>query len=182
MTRRESRLVSAGELAKVLAISRPTLRRMIRRYRKFPIETKGGRGRRYQFDPRKVTTFLEDRRAEESRRLGAGEFTPAQELAKVRAERERRKLDIETGSLIEAADLRQVLGDAVSRLGKFLDGLPASLAPLNLPPDAVRDVRRHLEEGRRAFVHNIVKLWTETPNEPEPDGEIVPFERPGGAS
>jgi phage terminase Nu1 subunit (DNA packaging protein) len=176
----ERLLVNKTELAReVLDCSLPTLAALMAKYQDFPVEVEGANGREYQFDAHRVTAFLKEKRAEEKRR-GAEQselltqfklsldpggdaetgLTPAQELSLVRATRERRKLEIESGLLLQTSDVRQVLTSALSRLGKFMDALPSQLGRAhNLPEEVTAAMRKRLDEQRTTFVRDLEAMF-----------------------
>lgn len=143
------------QLAQVLNCSSPTLDRLINRYSDFPIERKGEKGVDYVFNVNDVKAFLDDECAKEIKeresaidlltglkldRPGAvqeGDITPAGQLALVRAERERRKLQQEAGLLVDVASLRRDLQPVFTALGQFLRGMPRRMGSRFNLPDSV---------------------------------------------
>lgn len=171
--------VNKKELAKLLSVSLPTLDKLIDRYPDFPIAERGQNGVGYKFRVAEVVPFLRERREVEERAavermslldeldLGldpatpsrTGALTPAQKLATVRAERERRKLFAEAGFLVDVSELRHVLTGTLQHLARALDGLPNRLQRrFNLPVEVADAMRAEIEEIRRALHKELTSL------------------------
>jgi phage terminase Nu1 subunit (DNA packaging protein) len=170
-------LVNKRELARrVLKCSLPTLNELIERYPDFPVTRPGSNGVEYQFDASAVVAFLSDRREQENREAAqrndlfshfslpiddiapeeARGLSPAQRQSLARARLAERKLAMESGLLLPAAETRQVAQVAFGRLGKMLDGLPSQLGrEFNLPEEVVRSMRARLDDFRRQAVGEI---------------------------
>ena len=160
-------MLNKRELAKEIDCSLPSLNRLIERYDDFPIEEPGSNGVGYKFDAAAVSEFIETKRvAEESalearldllsdlnlspdRDIPAG-LTPSQELAKVRAVGERRKIQREDGLLIDTATLSMRLSGVFQHFSQYLDGLPDRMGRrFNLPDEVVEALRSELNDERR---------------------------------
>jgi len=169
--------VNKRELARrILSCSLPTLNDLIERYNDFPVLERGSNGVEWKFDANAVVEFLARKREEERRQseersdlfrqfsLPIDEIAPDEarglsptqrgQLAKARLAE--RKLAIESGLLLQAAETRQVIQVALARLGKSLDGLPTQLGrEFNLPEEVVRSMRGRLDDFRRGTVAEL---------------------------
>lgn len=163
-----------AELADVLGVSLPTLDRLIKRYDDFPVAERGSNGRAYVFLVEDVKTFLDGKRAEEeeaaARHLdllqdlqgsptdddAPARMSPAQELALAKAERERRKLRLEAGYLIDTATFRQALLPVFMELGQFIQGQPARIGRrFNLPAEVIDAMTAENADELRRFVDKM---------------------------
>lgn len=173
-------IVNKRELARqILECSLPTLDALIERFPDFPIERGGTHGVEYAFDAAAVTEFLQGKRDEDKRAAAqrkelfsqfslpidaiAGEeaavLSPSQRAALAKARLVEHRLAVESGLLLHATDVRQVLRTAVSALGRFVDTLPGQLGRRhNLPDEVVRALRDQMDEARRLFVRDLRAL------------------------
>ena len=170
-----SAFVNKKELAKIMDVSLPTLDRLIDRYDDFPIEQKGGNGQDYSFHAKEVKTFLDGQRALEEKSLadradllldlnialpghedGGTGITPNQELSLVRAERERRKLQRESGLLVDIASIRQLMTPVFVNLGQFMTNVPGRLGKrFNLPAEVVDAMSDEMADELRRVVAKL---------------------------
>jgi len=144
------------ELARILDCSLPTLDRLIDRYDDFPVQQRGTNGREWVFIVEDVKAYVEAKRTEEEAALterfdllrdlqvdapdgdGQNKITPNQELALVRAERERRALRRDAGMLVDTATMHQKLAPVMAALGQFMQGIPGRMGRrFNLPSEVV---------------------------------------------
>lgn len=176
-------IVNKRELARqILKCSLPTLNDLIERYPDFPVELRGSNGVEWQFDAARVTKFLEDQREAEQRDSvarselfkqfslpideiagdEAAGMSPTQRAALARARMAERKLALESGFLLQAAETRQALQTTLARFGKFLDGLPAELGrQFGLPDDVTVAMRSRIDEQRRQIVRELQAFLTQ---------------------
>lgn len=181
-------VVNKKELAKVMGVSLPTLDRLIDRYDDFPIKQKGGNGQDYSFNAKKVKAFLKKQRAIEEKNLadradllldlnivlpgheeGGPGITPNQELALVRAERERRKLKQEAGFLVDTASIRQQMTPVFVGLGQFMTNMPGRLGKrFNLPVEVVDAMGDEMADELRRVVAKLEKVIARQHDEDEP--------------
>ncbi len=173
--------VNKRELARrVLNCSLPTLDDMLERWPDFPILRRGSNGVEWEFDAHKVVAFIRGKREESEREKersaeffqqfslpiddiagDAKEMTPAQRVQLAQARIKERELAIESGLLVNTAELRQDLTALFARLGKFLDQLPARVArDHNLPDEVIRAMRSNIDEQRRVFVRDMQRIFT----------------------
>lgn len=177
--------VNKGELAKLLRCSIPHVDALMERYAEFPVVSRGDKGQAWEFDAAEVGEFLAARRAEEEAEAeersaalntlqlpGFGKSTAAgssahQDLAAVRAERERMKLAQEAGFLVSTSDLRMKLGDMMGRLQTGLRGIPSELRRRHgLPEDVERSCRTMMDEQLDKLVTDLQRDLLAAP-EPE---------------
>jgi phage terminase Nu1 subunit (DNA packaging protein) len=173
-------LVNKRELARrVLDCSLPTLDDMLDRWVDFPIEARGSYGVEWRFDPVKVVAFIrqkkrEDEQAAQERSALFAQFTlpidevagdeakgmtPTQRAQLAQARIRERQLAIESGLLVNTAELRQDLTTVLARFGRFLDQLAGRVASdHNLPPDVARAMKGTIEEQRRVFVRDMQRV------------------------
>lgn len=90
-----------------------------------------------------------------------GEQTAAQRLKNAQAAREEDKLRQARRELVEAEEMRMVLGTMLAHLGKGLDGLPDTLVRrLGLQEEAGETIREQVDDLRRAMVNDLQVLLT----------------------
>lgn len=76
-----------------------------------------------------------------------------------RAERERLKLEQETGSLIPAADVESVTAEVMKTLAQTLDTLPDVLErDAGISGEAVQIVQRVIDSARESMYSDVVRL------------------------
>lgn len=177
----ERLLVNKRELARqILNCSLPTLNDLIDRYPDFPVETRGSNGIEWQFDAHAVVEFLQGKREADQRDSAARaelfrQFTlpiddvageeakslaPSQRLALARTRIVENKLAREAGLLVPTSEVRQNLAPALTRLMRFVDGLPRAIGSrFNLPEEVVAAMRNQLDDQRRELVAELDRAF-----------------------
>lgn len=167
----ERRIVGKKQLCEILEWSRMKLDRRLEEDAAFPVETRGDQGGGWGFDVDAVRAYLEP---EEDREEVAEDLaTPAGQAARAElTARQRRdlaqaqlhedKLRRLRGELVEAAELRMVLSEAVSRTSTALNSLADALQRrLNLPDTALPVIRQEIDEARRQLVAGLRNVRTD---------------------
>ena len=84
---------------------------------------------------------------------------PRDRLDHYRAERERLRLEQETGSLIPAAEVESVTAEAMKTLAQTLDTLPDVLErDAGISGEAVQIVQRVIDSARESMYSDVVRL------------------------
>jgi phage terminase Nu1 subunit (DNA packaging protein) len=167
-------IVNKGQLADIIGCSVPHVDALMKRYPEFPVIKQGNKGVGWEFDANAVRDFLAARRAEEDAAAAAAAerrdqlrlpgvevsgptgLTPNQELAQVRAEKERRALAREAGFLVETAVVRDALDRSLRKLQVGLRAIPANTGrKFGLPDAVVRSIGTDVDEQLAALVREI---------------------------
>lgn len=173
-------LANKREMAKILRWSLPTLDAWISKHPDFPIEQRGSVGVEYLFDPRAVVEFIRSRREDEERldakRVaalaqfalpidevapeGATALGPAARASLAQARLREQQLARNAGLLVETSKVRKVLAAGWTTLGRGLDALPGQIGRNhNLSDDVVRDIRKAIDDHRRAAVRELKEFF-----------------------
>lgn len=181
--------IGKAELAIALGWTRPRLDRRLDQDAKFPVKKRGTRAGGWQFDLEKVRAYLnagssvpavpkkEPAAAPKAKPPAAtpaprppaddeppgaahrGEGTASQRLKNAQAAREEDKLRKDRRELVEAEEMRVVLGTMLAHLGKGLDGLPDLIVRrLGLPEESGDVLREMTDDLRRAMVADLQPL------------------------
>jgi phage terminase Nu1 subunit (DNA packaging protein) len=172
------------ELAAILGWARPRLDRRIDGDLDFPIKVRGTRAGGWEFDVAAVVAYLDGQTAPPTAQtapaprapervatatpetdIGApgaahrGEATASQRLRNAQAARQEDMLRKDRRELVEAEEMRLVLGTMLARLGKGLDGLPDMIVRrLGVPEETADLLREMVDDLRRAMVAELQPL------------------------
>ncbi|NML43504.1 hypothetical protein HHL11_07075 [Ramlibacter sp. G-1-2-2] len=176
--------VGKAELAEALGWTRPRLDRRLQQDAQFPVQQRGSRAGGWEFNLAAVLAYLgetqDGARAEpsgrpqlagrataptEGRRVAApgvqhhGELTASQRHKLAQARLLEDKLEQSRRALIDAEEMRLVVGTMLAHLGKGLDGLPdAALRRLELPEEARPVLQALVDDLRRNVVADLKGL------------------------
>ena len=121
-----------------------------------PSVQRGEKGRPWVFDLLKVAEW---RFRHDEGPIDPSGMTPKDRLDHYRAERERLKLEQETGSLIPAAEVESVTAEVMKTLAQTLDTLPDVLErDAGISGEAVQIVQRVIDSARESMYSDVVRL------------------------
>ena len=182
--------VNMDAMARMLDVSLPTLRDLIKRYGDdFPVVSRGAKGVAWQFDPDRVIAFMRAKQEEERAAQVArdemlaqvvlpgldppgAELVSAQErLRTAQAMRAEDELAKTRGFLVPTSDMRQRLLVIWPELTRSILAIPAQMARQhNLPPAVERDMRNRaitaLRDTHGRLIHAL-GAFAAPPEDPE---------------
>lgn len=121
-----------------------------------PFVQKGERGVSWVFD---LLAVAEWKFGRQEGTVDPSGMTPKDRLDHYRAERERLKLEQETGSLIPAAEVESVTAEAMKTLAQTLDTLPDVLErDAGLSGETVQIVQRVIDAARESMYSDVARL------------------------
>ena len=121
-----------------------------------PFVQKGERGVSWVFD---LLAVAEWKFGRQEGTVDPSGMTPKDRLDYFRSERERLKLEHETGSLIPAAEVERVVAEAMKALAQTLDTLPDALErDAGISGETVQIVQRVIDAARESMYADMVKL------------------------
>lgn len=158
-------VASKKRLCELLGWSRMKLDRRIETDATFPVQARGTRAGGWKFDVSAVTAYLAP---EDDREIVAEDIsTPAGQAARIEmTARQRRdlaqaqlhedKLRRQRAELVEAGEMRMVLGEAVTRMSTSLNKMAETLVRrLALPETALPIIRQEIDDARRQLVTGL---------------------------
>lgn len=174
----QAEVFGKAELCARLGWSRPRLDRRLESDANFPVMKRGNRQGGWEFDIDAIVAYLDGAVLEQKAAAvpapvavvapaaegapGAahrGEGTASQRLKNAQAAREEDKLRLARGELLEAEEMRLVVGTMLAHLGKGIDGLPDMIVRrLSLPDDAAPVLREMVDDLRRVMVADLKPL------------------------
>lgn len=167
----ERRIVGKKALCEILGWSRMKLDRRLDEDEAFPVETRGTQAGGWAFDVDAVQAYLEpeEEREEVAEDLAtpAGlaartEMTARQRRDLAQAQLHEDKLRRLRGELVEAAELRMALSEAVSRTSTALNTIAETLVRrLKLPETAIPVIQQEVDEVRRQLVAGLRSVRTD---------------------
>jgi phage terminase Nu1 subunit (DNA packaging protein) len=184
------RIVNMEEMADILRISIPTLKRLMKRYPDFPVVARGSNGVPWQFDADAVIAFVRARREAEAAAsaerdadlaqisLPLEEAVPPEERALSASDRLKNaqamlkedEVARQRGFLVLTSEMRQRLAPAWAELGQSLQAMPATLGRRhNLPDAVVRDMRAMIAAKQREIHATLQDLLGGPPPPGEPE-------------
>lgn len=158
------RVVGKKALCAALKWSRMKLDRRLDEDAAFPVLTRGNRAGGWAFDLDAVTAYLQPESepvpapepGEPARIDHGGEITARQRRDAAQAQLLEDKIRRSRGDLVDAAELRMALAEAVSRAGSGLNSLADVLVRrLNLPESALPIIRQEVDGIRRQLVSGL---------------------------
>ena len=180
-----SSVVGKAELAAALGWTRPRLDRRLENDAAFPVRRRGTRAGGWEFNVDDVVAYLDGQSVAQAEPAapppapeakvapytgdvadtpGAahrGESTASQRLKNAQAAKVEDSLRKERRELIEAEEMRLVLGTMLARLGKGLDSLSDMVIKrLGLPEETSDVVRTMVDELRQNMVTDLKALLT----------------------
>ena len=168
-----------AELALILGWARTRLDRRIESDPDFPVKRRGTRAGGWEFDAAAVVAYLDGAPVVQVPEPAAkpakgdrahrgpdvpgvshrGEATASQRLKNAQAAREEDKLRLARSELVEAEEMRLVLGTMLAHLGKGIDGLPDMIVRrLSLPDESAIVLREMADDLRRQMVLDLKPL------------------------
>ncbi|MBR0649525.1 hypothetical protein GXW78_07630 [Roseomonas terrae] len=184
--------VNLEEMADKLRISLPTMRRMVRKYRDFPVVAEGGNGIAWQLDPEAVIDFVQRMRDEETASraerdellaqisLPIDDMLPPEQhvlsssdrLKLAQARLKEIELQKQASQLVNKSEIRGPLSEAFTVLVQFFLGQPAQQGRrYNLPEAVVRDMRRDNEAQLRILHRKLCDILSPVEALPDPQGD-----------
>lgn len=159
------RIVGKKQLCGIIKWSRMKLDRRLEEDAAFPVETRGDQGGGWAFDADEVLAYIEpelDREevaedlASSAGQAARSELTARQRRDLAQAQLHEDKLRRLRSELVEAAELKMVLSEAVARTSTALNTLAETLQRrLNLPETALPVIRQEIDEARRQLVAGL---------------------------
>ncbi|WP_428485968.1 terminase small subunit [Rhodopila sp.] len=167
--------VNKRELARVLAVSLPTINAYLDRYTDFPVLQEGTNGREWQFDATAVRAFMaakereeeaaELRKQEQIAQLAMplestsdqpSEINPGDRLKLIRSLAAEDELRLKRGFLVSVPAQRQALTAAVARWNRAqLATIRQAGRDFNLPDSVIRSLLDRLGEAQRQLIADL---------------------------
>lgn len=163
-----ARVVGKKQLCEILGWSRSRLDRRLDADPKFPVSARGGQAGGWAFDVAAVEAYLAagdpgaapasepEAAAAPARAAHLGEETARQRLNTIQAQLAEDKLRERRGELVNAAEVKMALAEAVTRVSTSLNSMADVLVRrLNLPESAGPVIRQEIDQARRQLVHGL---------------------------
>lgn len=167
----ERRIVGKKQLCEALGWSRMKLDRRLDDDDMFPVVTRGTQSGGWEFDVDVVEAYLEPEieREEVAEDLNSpagiaarAELTARQRRDLAQAQLHEDKLRRLRGDLVEVADLRMALSEAVTRTSTSLNSIAETLVRrLKLPETAIPVIQQEVDEVRRQLVAGLRAVRTD---------------------
>lgn len=174
----QAEVFGKAELCARLGWSRPRLDRRLESDANFPVKRRGTRQGGWEFDIDAIVGYLDgsvvvaekvEPPAVQALQVPAaegapgaghrGEATASQRLKNAQAAREEDKLRLARAELVEAEEMRLVVGTMLAHLGKGIDGLPDMIVRrLSLSDESATVLREMADDLRRQMVIDLKPL------------------------